>query len=206
MDRLATPFQTIEDGVWRQRSGFRDGQMRDFGEAGMHRLYRFDTPDQAILPALTGARTVDARIAFDGRMETRLVHILAAGGVWKALSGSRFDRLRRSLLYHPGGGAAHRVRIAIEGRGSEGDGVRRTVQVVDPEGQTHLTALGAVVQIERLLGRLGPALEPGTHMGEAMPDPVPALALLSWEGVRFESLDQRIPDKANSCLVGAISA
>ncbi|MNC79614.1 hypothetical protein D3C75_1321400 [compost metagenome] len=63
--------------------------------------------------------------------------------------------------------------------------MRRTVQVVDPEGQTHLTALGAVIQIERLLGRLGPALEAGVHLGEAMPDPAPATALLKSEGVRI---------------------
>jgi hypothetical protein len=185
MDRISTPFLTLEDGVWRERRGFRDGQIRDFGEGGSHRLYRFDTPDQANLPALTGARTVEARIAFDGQIETRLVHVLVASGVWKALSGQRFEKLRRSMLYNPGDGAAHRVRIDLEGRDAQGETIRRTVQVVDPEGQTHLTALGAVIQIERLLGRLGPALEPGVHLGEAMPDPAPATALLKSEGVRI---------------------
>ena len=185
MDRISTPFLTMEDGVWRERRGFRDGQVRDFGEGGPHRLYRFDTPDQANLPALTGARTVEARIAFDGQIETRLVHVLVASGVWKALSGPRFEKLRRSMLYNPGDGAAHRVRIDLEGRDAQGETIRRTVQVVDPEGQTHLTALGAVIQIERLLGRLGPALEAGVHLGEAMPDPGPATALLKSEGVRI---------------------
>lgn len=84
MDRISTPFLTMEDGVWRERRGFRDGQVRDFGEGGPHRLYRFNTPDQANLPALTG-----------------------------------------------------------------------------------------------------PALEPGVHLGEAMPDPAPATALLKSEGVRL---------------------
>ena len=187
MDRISTPFLTVEDGVWRERRGFRDGQVRDFGEGGPHRLYRFDTPDQANLPALTGARTVEARIAFDGQIETRLVHVLVASGVWKALSGPRFEKLRRSMLYNPGEGAAHRVRIELEGRDAQGETIRQTVQVVDPEGQTHLTALGAVVQIERLLGRLGPALEPGVHLGEAMPDPALATALLKSEGVRISA-------------------
>lgn len=186
MDRISIPFATMEEGGWRTRRGFRDGQARDFGEGGIHTVYRFDTPDQAVLPALTGARTVDARIAFDARMETRLVHILAASGVWKALSGPRFETLRRSVLYNPGEGAAHRVRIGLEGRDGQGEAVRRTVQLVDPEGQTRLTALGAVVQIERLLGRLGPALEAGVHLGEAMADPAPAIALLRSEGVRIE--------------------
>ena len=185
MDRISTPFLTMEDGVWRERRGFRDGQVRDFGEGGPHRLYRFDTPDQANLPALTGARTVEARIAFDGPVETRLVHVLVASGVWKALSGPRFEKLRRSMLYNPGDGAAHRVRIDLEGCSAQGETIRRTVQVVDPDGQTHLTALGAVIQIERLLGRLGPALEAGVHLGEAMPDPAPATALLKSEGVRI---------------------
>ena len=187
MDRISTPFLTVENGVWRERRGFSDGQVRDFGEGGPHRLYRFDTPDQANLPALTGARTVEARIAFDGQIETRLVHVLVASGVWKALSGPRFEKLRRSMLYNPGEGAAHRVRIDLEGRSAQGEAMRRTVQVVDPEGQTHLTALGAVVQIERLLGRLGPALDPGVHLGEAMPDPALATALLKSEGVRISA-------------------
>lgn len=185
MDRISTPFLTMEDGVWRERRGFRDGQVRDFGEGGPHRLYRFDTPDQANLPALTGARTVEARIAFDGPVETRLVHVLVASGVWKAVSGPRFEKLRRSMLYNPGDGAAHRVRIDLEGCSAQGETIRRTVQVVDPDGQTHLTALGAVIQIERLLGRLGPVLEPGVHLGEAMPDPALATALLKSEGVRI---------------------
>ncbi|MFC5388537.1 hypothetical protein ACFPH9_03910 [Brevundimonas bullata] len=60
MDRISTPFLTMEDGVWRERRGFRDGQVRDFGEGGPHRLYRFNTPDQVNLPALTGARTSPA--------------------------------------------------------------------------------------------------------------------------------------------------
>lgn len=185
MDRISTPFLTMENGVWRERNGFRDGQARDFGEGGVHTLYRFDTPDQAVLPALTGARTVEARIAFDSPLESRLLHILAASGVWKALSGPRFEGLRRSMLYNPGAGAAHRVRIGLEGRDDRGDAIRRTIQVVEPEGQTRLTALGAVVQIERLLGRLGPVLEAGVHLGEAMPDPASAIALLREEGVRI---------------------
>lgn len=186
MDRISTPFLTMEDGIWRERRGFRDGQARVFGEGGAHTLYRFDTPDQANLPALTGARTVETRIAFDGKIETRLVRLLVASGLWKALSGQRFERLRRSMLYNPGEGAAHRVRIELEGRSARGEPVRRAVHVVDPEGQTRLTALGAVVQIERLLRRLGPALEPRVHLGEAMPDPAPATALLRSEGVRIE--------------------
>lgn len=186
MDRISTPFPTMEDGVWRERHGFRDGQARDFGEGGVHTLYRFDTPDQAVLPALTGARTVEARIAFDSPLESRLVHVLVAGGVWKILSQPRFEKLRRSMLYNPGEGAPHRVRIGLEGRGDQGETIRRVVQMVDPEGQTHMTALGVVIQIERLLGRLGPVVEAGVQLGEAMSDPAPAIALLREEGLRIE--------------------
>lgn len=183
MDRISVPFLTLEDGVWRERRGFTNGRLRDFGEGGTHKVYRFDTPDQTNLPGLSGARTVDARIAFDGRTETGLLHLLVASGIWKALSGPRFEKLRRSILYHPGQGAPHRVRIELHGRGLHGAAVSRVVQVVDPEGQTHLTALGVVVQVERLLGRLGPLPEAGAQLGEAMPDPGPAVALLRREGV-----------------------
>jgi len=183
MDRISVPFLTIEDGVWRERRGFTSGRLTDFETGGVHKVYRFDTPDQANLPALTGARTVEARIALDGRTETGLLHLLVAGGVWKALSGPRFEKLRRSILYHPGKGAHHRVRIDLHGRGLDGEAVSRVLQVVDPEGQTHLTALGVVVQVERLLGRLGPLPEPGPQLGEAMVDPGLAVSLLRREGV-----------------------
>ena len=79
---------------------------------------------------------MEARIAFDSPLESRLVHVLVAGGVWKILSQPRFEKLRRSMLYNPGEGAPHRVRIGLEGRGDQGETIRRVVQMVDPEGQT----------------------------------------------------------------------
>lgn len=187
MDRISEPFRTIEKSVWTQRAGFRDGHRADFGAGGAHMVYRFDTPDQASLPVLTGAQTVDARIAFDSRAATGLLHGLVASGIWRLISRPAFDRLRRSILYNPGTGAAHRVRVTVMGEGHPSGGRSRTVQMMDPAGQTHLTALGAVFQIEAIMGLHGPATSAGVHLGEGA-DPACAVQMLRSEGVSILEL------------------
>ncbi len=183
MDRLSEPFHTMENGLWVKRSGFLDGQTANFGEAGRHQVYRFDTPDQASLPAITGAANVDARIGFDDRKATALLHWLVRSGVWRVLSRPMFDSTRRAILYNPGPGADHRIRIAVEGKDANGRPCRKVVQVVDPLGQTHLTALGVVLQIENLLGPHAPPA--GIYLGEAMVDPAHARRQLQAENVRL---------------------
>ncbi|WP_079433968.1 hypothetical protein [Zoogloea sp. LCSB751] len=198
MDRLSEPFHTVENGAWIKRSGFLDGHAADFGDVGCRQVYRFDTPDQASLPAITGAATVDARIGFDDRKATALLHLLVRSGVWRVLSRPVFDSTRRALLYNPGPGADHRIRITVEGKDVDGRPRRKEVQVVDPLGQTHLTALGTVLQIENLLAPDGPA--PGIYLGEALVDPAHACRQLQEEGVRI------VDNRANQCLVGCYVA
>lgn len=185
MDRISDPFRTMERSVWKLRAGLRDGHRADFGEGGIHKVYRFDTPDQASLPSLTGAHTVDARIAFDSRASTGLLHGLVASGIWKLISRPAFDGLRRSLLYNPGTGAEHRVLITLTGDGRQDARRSRRLQMIDPSGQTHLTALGAVFQIETILGLHGPATPAGVHLGEAA-DPDFAVKMLRSEGLLID--------------------
>ncbi len=68
------------------------------------------------------------------------------------ISGDRFKSLRQSLLYNPGSGASHEIHIAVAGNDINGSPKTTTTTIVDPQGQTHLTALGALIQLERLLG------------------------------------------------------
>ena len=155
LDRLATPFEAVVDGqaVWRRP--FSVSRRVDFGEGRKARTRLFDTPDLMPLPAIVGAGTVSARIAFDDPWATGALAALVRSGIWRAISGPRFTGLRRRLLYNPGAGGAHRVRVAVHGRDAAGGDAARRVAIDDPAGQTHLTAVGAVIQGERVLGLRG---------------------------------------------------
>ncbi|KQU88122.1 hypothetical protein ASD00_29385 [Ensifer sp. Root31] len=181
MDRLSEPFYTLDKGHWVRRTGLIDGHAVEFRGVGSYKTYRFDAPDQANLPRITGASTVDARIGFDDRKATTLLHLLVRSGIWSLLSRPIFDSVRRSILYNPGPGAAHRIKLTVNGRDETGKYCTETMQIIDPAGQTHLTALGAVLQIENLLSASAPPA--GSYLGEALLEPAYVLMQLKNEGV-----------------------
>ena len=172
MDRLATPFEVMLNGQRKQAYPYTDPRKTTFPGGYTSKAYRLDTPDQFTLPITTGAKTVAARIAFDDAIATNLLVFLTRSGIWKLISGKRFAPLRRSLLYNPGSGAGHE--IVIEAAGMDGNSNPKTVSatIVDPKGQTHLTALGALVQLERLLGLDG---APPPAPGIVYPDTAPQI-------------------------------
>lgn len=153
MDRLDRPFNVLREGAWQQVGAFTDGRRAAFGDGGSHHVYAFETPDLVTLPVLTGASTVAARIGFDDASATQILRGLVRSGLWALLAGPRWQGLRRSLLYRPGPGAPHRIRITA----AAADGRMERVLIADPLGQAHLTALGAALQVERLLGLDGAA-------------------------------------------------
>lgn len=172
MDRLATPFEVILNGERKQVYPYTDPRKMTFPGGYSAKAYRFDTPDQLTLPTTTGSKTVAARIAFDDAMTTNLLLLLIRSGIWKLISGKRSTALRRSLLYNPGKGASHE--ILIEAAGVDENGNPKTVHatIVDPQGQTHLTALGALIQLERLMGLDG---APPPAPGIVYPDTAPQI-------------------------------
>ncbi len=200
MDRLATPFATMIDGQLIQVKPFTDPRTVTFPRGYTTPVYRFDTPDQLTLPQTTGARTVATRIAFDDGLATGLLRFLIRSGLWTLISGDRFTGLRRSLLHNPGSGASHEIQIAVAGRDLHGTEVVKTVMIVDPQGQTHLTALGALIQLERLLGLDGAT---SSKAGVTYPDTNPqvehALHLLDSFGVTVSRVGKRVEDAA-TCL------
>lgn len=179
MDRLATPFNVMLNGAWTSVFPLTDSRHLTFPGGYSAKVYRFDTPDHVTLPAATGAHTVSARIAFDNMAATRALVWLTRSGMWKLMSGPRFTRLRHALLHNPGPGASHE--LVVEVSGNDACHVPKTVRVTlaDPQGQTHLTALGIAIQLERLLGLDGiPALAPGITYPDTAPHLDSALDLL----------------------------
>lgn len=184
MDRLATPFEVMLNGERKQTYPYTDPRKITFPGGYSAKAYRFDTPDQLTLPTTTGAKTVAARIAFDDAVATNLLVLLTRSGIWKLISGDRFTTLRRSLLYNPGKGASHEIVIVAAGVDENGNQKTARATIVDPKGQTHLTALGALVQLERLLGLDGaPPPAPGIVYPDTAPQIDSALRVLRDFGV-----------------------
>lgn len=183
MDRLATPFKVTINGEDQIVKPYTDPRKVIFPDNYKTRTYRFDTPDQLTLPETVNAKSVAARIAFDDAFTTSLLVTLVRSGIWKLISGKRFTSLRRSLLYNPGAGASHQVVIEIQGEDGKGRARRIHITIVDPLGQTHLTALGAIIQLERVLSLDNQA---GVIYPDTNPDMESSLKLLQEFGVRVE--------------------
>lgn len=184
MDRLATPFEVTVNGQPRRVRPYTDPRRVTFPGGYTANTYRFDTPDQWTLPQTTRAGTVAARIAFDDALSTALLVLLTRSGIWKLISGKHFTRLRRSILYNPGAGASHELVIDVAGADERSLPITVQATVRDPQGQTHLTALGALIQLERVLGLDGaPPPAPGLLYPDTAPQVKAALDTLRAFGV-----------------------
>ncbi|WP_260507100.1 hypothetical protein [Brevibacillus brevis] len=67
--------------------------------------------------------------------------------IWNLLGKST----RQKILYNPGAGSPHHVVIQINGCNQHGMNVKRQVEITDPKGQTHLTALGAAIFAQQII-------------------------------------------------------
>ncbi|KAI9020387.1 saccharopine dehydrogenase [Hyaloraphidium curvatum] len=157
MDRLSVPFTAMRSSREVTVQPLSDPREVAFPSGLRRKAYIFDTPDALLLPKSTGAGTVSVRIAFDDAWMTWGLASLVRSGIWGCFSGDRWKSLRRGLLYSPGPGAPHEIVVHVRGGGEE-----KTATALDSLGQTHMTAVGAAVQLERLLGLGGAkALGPG---------------------------------------------
>ncbi|MBI5118684.1 saccharopine dehydrogenase [Candidatus Poribacteria bacterium] len=175
MDRLSIPYNVMINGREQSVYPLTDPRKVTFPSGHRAKVYRFDTPDQITLPRITGAKTVAARMAFDSSFATKSLVALVRSGIWKMLAGDSFTGLRRSLLYNPGEGGSHEIVVELEGVDENGNSKLVRAMIVDPNGQTHLTALGATMNVERLLGLDGAAAPPPRVL---FPDSGP-----NWESV-----------------------
>lgn len=179
MDRLADRFETTAGGQPVLVSALSDGRKVRFADGSSGRVQRIDTPEQLTLPAVTGVRTVATRIGFDDSTSTAALAVMRRLGLLRLLASERLTPLRRSLLHRPGEGGPALARIDLAGPGGT-----RTIQIHDPAGQSHLTAVGALIALERALGLDGaPPEPPGVRFPEQMLEPERALATLRRHGV-----------------------
>ena len=111
---------------------------------------------------------------------------MVRSGLWHIINRPMFKKIRHSLLYNPGEGGPHEVLVTIVGTGADGSLKTVRASLLDDKGQTHLTALGCVIQVERALAIGG---NKGIYHGITFPehheDVNIALATLQEHGVKI---------------------
>ncbi|OLF17588.1 hypothetical protein [Actinophytocola xanthii] len=136
------------------------------------------TLEQITLPRTLGVPTVETRLALLDPASLYALIGLKRTGVLRALTRPVLHRVRSALLERPGTGDFAGITVTAEGPG-------RTVRVdvLDPAGQAHLSAVGAVCAAERVLGLAGHHLPPGLSFPEQSADPRADVATLRAAGV-----------------------
>lgn len=179
MDRLGVDFEVVDNATRRLVTPLTD--VRTVGVGGTPvRVARIDTPEQFTLPLTLGTTTAATRIGFSSPATTRALLALRGTGFFRWAAGERWTPLRRAVLHSPGEGgtAVMRVDVAHQGR-------TRTATVTDPSGQHHLTAVGAVLGLRRVLGTDGFPAPRGPVFPEQHPDPGRAVESLAALGVEL---------------------
>ncbi|MEV5436008.1 saccharopine dehydrogenase [Streptomyces sp. NPDC052682] len=178
MDRLGLDYEVMEGGRRRMIMPLSDAGYVSIGE---HRtkVARIDTPEQFTLPLTLGVDTAITRIGFSANSSTSALLALKKTGFFRWGRGERLQSVRRSLLYAPGEGGEALLRIDVRGRA----GGRRTAMVRDAAGQAHLTALGGLLGLRRVLGEDGHPAPRGVVFPEQTPAPGEVVAALEKAGV-----------------------
>jgi len=187
MERLSTPFTVFRNGRHLSMRPFTGSRKVKFPSGYNASTYMFDTPDLYTLPQSLGAQSVSTRMAFDDNFSTMFLAALSRFKIWNMISGKRFTKLRHALLFNPGEGANHQIVVEVEGKDSLQQNKKLRATINDPGGQTHLTAIGALIQIERILGLTGnPIPENTIHYPETTIDLNRAIKVLRNNGVEID--------------------
>lgn len=183
-ETLSHPFAARIGGDWRYRPQMSDGKRVQFPSGLSRTAYRMNFADQTTVALSSGAQDVSIRLALDSAFNSAAMRFIVHSGLWAAIQGPSFGWLRKALTHNPSkGGARHEFVVEAWGRLTDGSQAWRKIEVLDPNGQSHLTAIGVVANLERALGLVGPPLRPGAAAPETHADPGRLLSLLEVEGV-----------------------
>jgi hypothetical protein len=174
-DRLAWPYYPMRDGrrvlahplTSLRRVACADGRERPAALVG--------TLEQTTLPLTLGVPTVETRLSLRDVPALYGLIGLKRSGALRALTRPGLRRLRAALLQR--GGTGDFAGLTVTARGPEG---AVTVELLDPRGQAHLSAVGAAWAAERLLR---PGLAAGLSFPEQSAEPEKDLEMLRQNGV-----------------------
>ncbi|TJZ56879.1 saccharopine dehydrogenase [Streptomyces piniterrae] len=165
MDRLGLDYEVLENGQSRRIMPLSGAGRVMIGDLRT-KVARIDTPEQFTLPISLGVRSAITRIGFGSALSTSALLAVKRTGFFRWGRGDCWAPVRRSLLYSPGEGGVARVRMDVEGPAG-----RRAAILTDPLGQAHLTAVGALMGLRRVLGADGAPPAPGVAFPEMTPRP-----------------------------------
>ena len=182
VDGFTAPFKGWEKGAWQEMRPFTDPLKVHFPSGLTRKAYRLNMPDVESLAFATRARSVRIRLALDSALIGWITVVMVRSGLWNLFS----KKTQENMLYNPGDGAPHEIVVQISGQDRQGNPVQQTLSLTDPQGQTHMTAVGAVHMAERVLGLDGaPAARGGVIFSEALGNPERLETLLEQEGITF---------------------
>lgn len=179
-DHLTRSFHVFENGKTMSRKPYTNGKSVKFSGGLSATAYAFDCQDHMTIPQATNARNVYVSLAIDSPMLTVGAAFLARAGILKLFNLPSMKRARRAIFFNHGEGAAHELVIQVKGTANDKSPKTVKISVTDPLGQSHLTACGAVLGLERVLG-LGtaPIFEPKIYFPDTSPNIGGALQLLN---------------------------
>ncbi|MEQ1863335.1 MAG: saccharopine dehydrogenase NADP-binding domain-containing protein [Micropepsaceae bacterium] len=186
-DTLATSFMSRVNGAWQKTPPMSDPVSIRFPSGLERPVYRLAMADGVTLAQATSARDVAVRLGLDSAATTKTTHFMVRTGLWSMLQSERMTWLRKRLTHNPSKeGAPHEIVVEVTGRGSDGKDRTLRAGLLDSKGQSHLTALGVVANLERALGLHGEKLRPGVAVPETAPNGARLLQLLRAARVTVE--------------------
>ncbi|MDO8290601.1 MAG: hypothetical protein Q7T44_15410 [Parvibaculum sp.] len=160
---MSLGFAARVGGAWRRVGPLSDDRLVKFPSGAERRVYRMNMGDM-VTPALaTGARDVGVRIGFDTGNALGSMRTLIRLGLWDLLM--KLPSMSAVAATKPGKGAPHEIVIEVTGE-KDGRAIKRRATIIDPQGQSHLTALGAVHALERVAGLGREPLRAGAALPE----------------------------------------
>jgi len=174
-DRLAWPYYPMRGGK-RQPvhplTGVRQVRCADGGERPAALI---GTLEQTTLPITLGVPTVETRMALQSTVALYGLVGLKRSGALRVLTRPGLRGIRAALLERPGRGDFAGLTVTARNSAS-----CVTVDLLDTQGQAHLSAVGAACAAERVLG---PGLAPGLSFPEQWAESEADIEMLRQAGV-----------------------
>jgi hypothetical protein len=174
-ERLPWPYYVMRDGRRQPAhplTGVRQARCADRGD---HPAALVSTLEQITLPVTLGVPTVETRMALQSKAALYGLVTLKRSGALRGLARPSLRRVRTALLQRPGTGDFAGLTITAHGPAGS-----VSIDLLDPRGQAHLSAVGAACAAERVLA---PGFPVGISFPEQSADPLADLEMLRQAGV-----------------------
>jgi hypothetical protein len=174
-NRLPWPYYPMRDGRRQPVQPLTGVRLARCADRGDRPAALVGTLEQTTLPVTLGVPTVETRIALQSKASLYALIILKRSGALRGLARPALRRVGSALLQRPGTGDF--AGLTITAHGAAGT---VSIDLLDPRGQAHLSAVGAACAAERVLAPGRPA---GISFPEQWADPQADLEMLRQAGV-----------------------